>query len=151
MTRDKAALLFEEHWPAVVGFLSALLPLSENIFGIFLSHSGDRLVEKFIDICAIGIGFWATAATILLALETRETVRSLRDLGYYEKIVDYFFSSIIGLSLLLFCSLVFLVAEPPTAPVAVRLYAMMWFMVVTYTSAAIWRAFRILAKLLKSR
>jgi hypothetical protein len=115
-----------------------------------LPGAKDRVLDKMVDVCAIGIGFWATAATLLLALEDRSTVRGLKELGTYTRIVGYFLSTIYTLVFLLALSMFSLAMGRPNwfRP---RLYWGMWLFVMTLSATSMLRAFWLLGKLLKSK
>jgi hypothetical protein len=109
-----------------------------------------RLLDKLVDFCSIGVGFWATALALLLALEGRETVAGLKKLEIYGRIVGYFLLSVYAFfALLLLCLVTIAVARPHWLPhpIAVSL----WGFLLVFTGASMLRSFHLLGKLLRSK
>lgn len=150
MNRDLLGKWAEILAPWVAAFLAASSAFFVDYPRFLASDSAGKLLDKMVDICAIGIGFWATAATLLLALEGRETVQGLKKLGTYNRIVGYFLNSIYSLFVLLAFSLVTIAAGRPCW-FPQRPYASLWLFLVVLSAASMLRSFRLLGKLLRAR
>ena len=150
MTSERRGKWFELLWPwfAAIAAAACGLMFSQHIH--LASEAKSRLLDKFVDVCAISVGFWATALALLLALEDRKTVDGLRKLGIYERIVDYFLDTVYSYFVLLLCCLVTIAfGHPPWLPH--NLYVAGWTFILTFSASAMLRSFLLLGKLLKAK
>lgn len=109
-----------------------------------------HLLDKSVDVCAISIGFWATALALLLALDERKTVDGLRRVGIYNRIVGYFLTTVYAYFFLLLLSLITIAAgRPPWVPH--RWYAAAWTFALALAVGTVLRSFSLLGKLLRAR
>jgi len=109
-----------------------------------------RLLDKVVDVCAISIGFWATALALLLALDERKTVEGLRKLGIYNRIVGYFLTTLYVYFFLLLLSLgTIAIGRPAWFPR--RPYVALWAFALTLSVTTMLRSFTLLGKLLRAR
>jgi hypothetical protein len=139
----------EGFWPWAVSALIALLsPFSWGNIG-FTFETKSKLLEKLIDVCSVGVGFWTTALTLLLALESRDTIKALKALGLYSRVADYFLVTICSfLALLVFC--IINIAELVPAGVSHRLRVIIWTFLLTLTITSMMRSLQLLRKLLRA-
>lgn len=137
-------------WPWVAAAAAAAAtPWVEARVGI-TSAAAATLLDKLVDFSSIGVGFWATALALLLALEGRETITALKKLEIYGRIVDYFLWSIYAFfALLVFCLVTIAVGRPHWIPHTV--FAAIWAFLLAFTASAMLRSFRLLGKLLRSK
>src|SRR5579862_8388347 len=150
MTRDKWGKWVEMLWPWFVAVAAATCGLVFNQHIHLASEAKSRLLDKFVDVCAISVGFWATALALLLALEDRKTVDGLRKLGIYERIVDYFLNTVYSyFVLLLFCLVTIAFGHPTWLPH--NIYVAAWVFILTFSASAMLRSFLLLGKLLKAK
>jgi hypothetical protein len=150
MTRKTAGKWVEILFPWVVASAAALSVHFVNYPDFFISGSKPKLLDKMVDICAIGIGFWTTAATLLLALEDRSTVRGLKELGTYSRIVGYFLWTIYSLLALLALSMLSIgMGRPDWVPH--EIFWASWAFLLAFSGSSMLRAFWLLGKLLKAR
>ena len=150
MKAHRAGKLIEAYWPWTASVVSALLSpvLLRNVVLTFETKS--RMLEKLVDVCSIGIGFWTMALALLLALESRETIEALKALGLYAKFADYFLLTTYSFFfLLVFCLLTLADFLPVRLSHDLRLIAWSFLLSITFTSMM--RSLHLLRKLLKSR
>ncbi len=104
MNRHYIGKRFEIAWPWIFGIAAAVAGLYFHARLILPLDAKARLLDKLVNFCSIGVGFWATALALLLALEGRETVEGLKKLDVYGRIVTYFLLSVYSFfALLLLC------------------------------------------------
>jgi hypothetical protein len=141
---------FEIGWPWTAAAVAAILAF---VFRADISFADDirvHLLDKLVDVCAISVGFWATALALLLALEDRKTVEGLRQLGIYNRIVSYFLVTVYSFFFLLLLCLVSIAFGRPSW-VSRDFYIVVWGFVLSLCGCAMLRSFWILGKLLKAK
>ena len=67
-------------WPWIFGLVVGALLSYFSGSSSFTTPVKDKLLDKLVDFCSIGIGFWSTALALLLALDSRQTVEGLKRL-----------------------------------------------------------------------
>jgi len=137
-------------WPWICASASATAGfLLYNRFSL-LPEAKAKLLEKLVDFCSIGVGFWATALALLLALEGRDTVAGLKSLDIYRRVVTYFLHTVYSCFVLLgFCLFSIALGRVPWPPH--RLLVALWSFLVTLTVTLMLRSFGLLGKLLRSK
>jgi hypothetical protein len=140
----------EMGWPWIAASLVAAFIFRFNDHFLLPHEVASRLVDKLVDFCSIGVGFWATALALLLALEGRKTVEGLKTLDIYGQLVGYFLSSVYAFfALLILCLTTIAVGRPSWVPH--RLAVAFWGFILTFTGSSMLRSFHLLGKLLKSK
>jgi hypothetical protein len=140
----------EELWPWVAACLAAFGSLISAGHIHIPLEAQTRLVDKLVDVCAISVGFWATALALLLALEERKTVEGLKQAGIYNRIVGYFLGTVYAyFVLLLVCLVTIGVGHPYWFPHGA--YVAAWAFIVTLSACVVLRSFFLLGKLLKAK
>jgi hypothetical protein len=148
--RHHIGKLAEIAWPSVFATAAAIVGLCLDKRLTLPLDVQARLLDKLVDFCSIGVGFWATALALLLALEGRETVEGLKTLKIYGRIVSYFLGSVYGFfALLLLCLLTIAVGRPYWLPH--RIFIALWGFLLVFTGSSMLRSFRLLGKLLRSK
>jgi hypothetical protein len=133
--------------PHTVG-RALLSPFGGGSLG-FTFEIKSKLVEKLIDVSSLGVGFWTTALTLLLALESRETIKALKALGLYSRVSDYFLVTICSfLALLVFCLIN--IAELVPTGLSHRIRVVIWAFLLTFTITSMARSLYLLRKLLRA-
>jgi hypothetical protein len=148
MSSDKFRKWSERLWPWLLAALLALFFFYKHVE--LTEEASLHLLDKIVDICAISIGFWSTALTLLLALEDRHVVEGLRRLGLYERIVGFFLTTIYAFFVLLFLSLGRMATGRPSWSMY-RIYVSGWVFVIVFSGAAMLRSFYVLGKLLRAK
>jgi hypothetical protein len=150
MNYDQIGKRVEIVWPWILATAAALIGLCLHERLSLPADVNAKLLDKLVDFCSIGVGFWATALALLLALEGRETVAGLKTLNIYGRIVSYFLLSVYAFFvLLLLCLLTIAVGRPDWLPH--RISIALWGFVLVLTASSMLRSFRLLGKLLRSK
>jgi len=137
-------------WPWVLAAFAACTALYLHDRLQLNAEAKARVLDKLVDFCSIGVGFWATALALLLALEGRETVAGLKKLDIYGRIVGYFLCSVYAFfALLVLCLVTIAVGRPPW--VSHRISTGVWSFLLVFTGASMLRSFLLLGKLLRSK
>lgn len=140
----------EISWPWILAVGAAAWALARDTPIMFAQEIQVRLLDKAVDVCAISIGFWATALALLLALDDRTTVAGLRKVGVYGRVVGYFLSTLYAYFFLLLLSIsAIAIGRPKWLPQS--LYTASWCFIVALSVAAMLRSFMVLGKLLRAR
>lgn len=148
MISDSFRKWFERLWPWLLAALFALFFLYQHVE--LTEEASLHLLDKIVDICAISIGFWSTALTLLLALEDRRVVEGLRQLRLYERIVVFFLTTIYSFFVLLLLSLTRMATGRPSWSTH-RIYVSGWAFIIVFSGAAMVRSFYVLGKLLRAK
>jgi hypothetical protein len=137
-------------WPRVLAFVAAL---GSFVFAAHIHLATDvqtRLLDKLVDVCAISVGFWATALALLLALEERKTVDALKQIGIYGRVVGYFLGTVYAYFVLLAaCLLTIAIGRPQWFPHP--LYVATWAFIISLAAGTVLRSFFLLGKLLRAK
>jgi hypothetical protein len=149
MTNKRAGMWMEITWPWI---LAAFAALATYLWGNGLPirpESKFHFVDKLVDFCSIGVGFWATALALLLALEGRDTLSGLKTLDIYRRIVSYFLLTVYScFALLILCLYTIAAGRPSWLPH--RSFVSGWAYLLTLTLCCMLRSFHLLGKLLRS-
>lgn len=136
-------------WPWILSAAVAAIAASLNKRLILPIDPRLRIIDKLAEFCSIGIGFWATALAILLALEGRQTIAGLKTLEIYERIVGYFLGTVYAFfALLILCLATLALGRPTWFPLPI--FAAIWGFLPAFTAFSMIRSFRLLGKLLRA-
>jgi hypothetical protein len=150
MNRNRVAKWVEIFWPWIAAAAAGLLALRFQEGLVFSYEVQIRVLEKLADFSSIGVGFWATALTLLLALEGRETVAGLKKLDIYARVVGFFLWTVYAFfALLVLCMLTIAFGRPPWVPRSLSIG--IWAFLLIFTGSSMLRSFRLLGKLLRSK
>lgn len=150
MNRHRVGKWFEICWPWAAASIASMVGFWFCDRAMMGPDVSAHLLDKLIDFCSIGVGFWATALALLLALESRQTVAGLKTLDVYSRIVGYFLTSVYAFFfLLLLCMGAIAVGRPHW--LSHRLSVAIWASVLTFTGSSMLRSFHLLGKLLRSK
>jgi hypothetical protein len=137
-------------WPWGAALAAASVAFYLHDRGVLTPDAKARILDKLVDFCSIGVGFWATALALLLALEGRETVAGLKTLDIYGRIVGYFLHSVYAFfAILILCLVTIAIGRPNW--LSHRIFIALWGFLLTFTGASMLRSFHLLGKLLRSK
>jgi hypothetical protein len=137
-------------WPWIAALVAACVAFYLHDRVVLTLDAKARILDKLVDFCSIGVGFWATALALLLALEGRETVAGLKTLDIYGRIVGYFLHSVYAFfAILLLCLVTIAVGRPIWLPH--RIFVALWGFLLIFTASSMLRSFHLLGKLLRSK
>jgi hypothetical protein len=150
MNRHRLGKWVEISWPLVAASAAAIVAFRLHDRVVVAPDAKARILDKLVDFCSIGVGFWATALALLLALESRETVAGLKTLDIYRRIVGYFLQSVYSFfALLLLCLFTIAVGRPYWLPH--RVFIALWGFLLVFMGSSMLRSFHLLGKLLRSK
>lgn len=150
MNDRSAGKWIEISWPWIAASAAAVIALCAGQRFALTADSASRLVEKLVDFCSVGIGFWSTALALLLALDSRRTVAGLKSLDIYTRVVGFFLSSVYAsFVLLVLCLVTIASGRPLWFPRTI--FGAAWAFAPVFTLASMLRSFRLLGKLLRAR
>jgi hypothetical protein len=150
MNRNSLGKWVEISWPWLAAIAAGTSGLILNQRVHLTPEITAKLLDKFVDVCAISVGFWSTALALLLALEERRTVEVLRQAGIYTRIVEFFLTTVYSYFLLLVCCLVTIAVGHPTW-IRHDIYVAAWASILVFSASATLRSFLLLGKLLKAK
>jgi drug/metabolite transporter (DMT)-like permease len=141
----------ERSYPYIVGALAGVVCLLSRRFSVLDARQSAKIFDDVVGISAVGLGFWSTAATLLLAVEHKSLVRKLKKGPHFRLMIGYIFAAISWLGLILMLTLVgiFLGDRITVRPRLDRLYAFSWATAAVVALTATFRAYYILSKILK--
>jgi hypothetical protein len=115
------------------------------------ASQSSKIFDDVVGISAIGLGFWSTAATLLLAVEHKSLIRKLKKGPHFRLMVGYIFSAITALAVVLTLTLlgVFFGDWIKVRPRLDRLFAFSWSTALVVALVTTFRAYHILSKVLK--
>ncbi|HET8922082.1 MAG TPA: hypothetical protein VFN26_03695 [Candidatus Acidoferrum sp.] len=132
--------LFEKFGPTIAGvlfFLANLTWVGRSVYG---AEWGNRLLDRVVQVSAVGVAFWGIAITLLMGMDTKPVIGHLRRLDYYRTVIYYFEESLFAsLSLLVTTALL----EPlsrrfsPVAMTSVWLGAGVWALLTAVRTYAV--------------
>jgi len=111
-------LIAEKYAPLTVGALTFLANIGWFRFAL-LDHTdwANRLLDRVIQASSVGFAFWGIAITLLIGMESKPVVVTLRKIGYLGFIVRYFSEA-------LFATFFLLVGSALLEPLSKRLWPM---------------------------
>ena len=141
----------ERSYPYVLGVLIALANFAGNWWSVLSARQSGKILDDVFAMSGVGLGFWSTAATLLLAVEQKPLVRKLKKGPHFRVMVGYVFAAITWLAVLLTLTLVgvFLGEEIRSASYASRFFTFIWLLALVVAVSATFRAYHILSKVLK--
>jgi hypothetical protein len=125
--------------------------LASKHFSVLDARQSSKIFDDIVAISAIGLGFWSTAATLLLAVEHKSLMRRLKKGPHFRLMIGYVFAAITWLGIILMLTLVgiFLGDRIAVRPKLDRFYAFAWSTAAVVALTATFRAYHILSKILK--
>jgi len=143
---NSVALLVERCGAPSVGLLLFLVNFAWFHLSIF-DHAdlGNRLLDRVIQASSVGVAFWGVAITLLIGMETKPVIVTLKKLGYFAYVVQYFSESLFACFSLL---LVSVLLEPLSKQLSSLVCSSIWLGVGAWTLLATLRTYIVLAKIL---
>jgi hypothetical protein len=141
-----AAFFSERFGPLAVGAL-AFLANSCWFHFVVLEHPdwGNRLLDRVIQAASVGVAFWGIAITLLIGMESKPIVQTLKKLDYFGVVVRYFFEALFATFLLLALSVLF---EPLCMRVSTSTLSSVWIALGLWALLTTLRTYVVLAKIL---
>jgi len=84
----------ERAYPYVVAIAVGLVSFFWDGWSILTSRQSAKTLDYIFAVSAVALGFWGTAATLLLAVEEKSFVRKLKKGPHFRLLVGYIFSAI---------------------------------------------------------
>jgi len=106
---------------------------------------GNRLLDRVIQASAVGAAFWGVAITLLIGMDTKRVVGSLKRLGYYRDVVRYFGESLFACFGFLLLSVLL---EPSSKMLSPVFLSALWAGACVWAVASTARTYYILTALL---
>lgn len=115
------------------------------------ADAAPSLFSAIISVAAIGVGFLATANSIILSIDNRQIIKDLKDVGYYSRLIDYLLAAVAWSSLLAILSIVCFLADLKAPESWHRWMFTIWVGLMFGAGFACVRIVSVFAKILKSR
>jgi len=84
----------ERSYPYVFATAVGLLSFVWDGWSILTAQQSAKTLDNIFTVSAVALGFWGTAATLLLAVEEKSFVRKLKKGPHFRLLVGYIFSAI---------------------------------------------------------
>jgi hypothetical protein len=110
-----------------------------------------KILDDVLILSAIALGFWGTAATLLLAIDDRSIVRRLKRGQHFRTLVGYSFEAIASQAALAILTVVASGFSDHLAAAAKlgRLFEALWIASLGAAAGATFRGYHVLAKVLR--
>lgn len=141
----------ERSYPYIIGGVAGIASLATHHLSVLDAHQSSKILDNIFGITAVGLGFWGTAATLLLAVEHKSLIRRLKKGPHFRLLVGYIFAAITWLAVLMALSLLgtFFGEKIKAIPLLNYWFAATWFAAMVIALTATFRAYHILSKVLK--
>ena len=141
----------ERSYPYILGVVAGAAAFASRRLSVLDARQASRILDDVVFIAAIGLGFWSTAATLLLAVEHKSLIRKLKKGPHFRLMVGYVFAAITSLAFALTLSLlgILLGDSIKARSWPDRLFAFSWSAALAVALTATFRAYYILSKVLK--
>jgi hypothetical protein len=151
--RLSLGFLLEQWAPIAVGLAFGLLGWHFGYLHLLSVSWAAAFLDRVLTMSAILIGYLVAVVAIIPAFNETHIIQQLKSWGYYRVLVTYFGSAIWSSFLLMALSVL-----PLVMPFAVKVnwtvdgvFSALWWLVFGFTSTAVFRATRLLLKLLTAR
>lgn len=141
----------ERSYPYVAGVAAGLASVVSHRLSILDTRQSSEILKNVFQLTAVGLGFWSTSATLLLAVEHKSLMKRLKKGPHFRILVGYIFAAITCLALLLTVTLLgmFLGDKIKLYAHMATVFACSWFAVLVIAVATTFRAYYILSQVLK--
>jgi hypothetical protein len=154
MPRPSRGLRTERWLPSAVALLVwVAVCLTPEVWLLFATWR-ETMLGDVIAASSILVAYLMTAATVLPAVEEKGIVRKLRAWGYYRFIIDYIGSAAWAAGALLVLSLAGIILPSLVSKDDLLLnlvFSATWWGLLSLTILCVWRATRILLKMLRAQ
>jgi hypothetical protein len=141
----------ERSYPYVLGAAAGVAGFASHHLSVLDARQSSKILDNILGITAVGLGFWSTAATLLLAVEHKSLIQRLKKGPHFRLLVGYVFAAISWLAVLMTLTMlgIFFGDEIKAAAHVSRWFVAVWFAVLVAALTATFRAYYILSKVLK--
>jgi len=141
----------ERSYPYALGVLAGLTSLASHRLSVLDAVQSSKILNNVLGISAVGLGFWSTAATLLLAVEHKSLIRRLKKGPHFRILVGYIFAAITWLAVLMALTLLgTFFAEKIRSTLSLNhWFGTLWLAALVVALTATFRAYYILSKVLK--
>lgn len=143
---QRLRLIVERDGPVIVGILAIFTDLRWLHLNIIHQTWTDNLLNRVITAAAIVLTFWGIAVTLLIAMESRQTIVRLKRLGFYVRVVQYFSEGFVASFILLILSILL---QPVSGGPRESLWSASWFGCAIWATLAAVRSYLIFSRLLQ--
>jgi hypothetical protein len=141
----------ERSYPYALGVLAGIASFASHGLSVLDADQSSKILNDILGISAVGLGFWSTAATLLLAVEHKSLIRRLKKGPHFRILVGYIFAAIKWLAVLMTLTLLgtFFGDRIRSAASLNLWFGSLWLAVLVIGLTATFRAYHILSKVLK--
>jgi hypothetical protein len=141
----------ERSYPYVLGALAGAASLASPRLSVLDARQSAKILDDVLGMTAVGLGFWSTAATLLLAVEHKSLILKLKKGPHFRVLVGYIFAAITSLAVSMTLTLagIFLGDGIKVRARLDHLFALCWLVGLVVALASTFRAYYILSKVLK--
>lgn len=141
----------ERSYPYILGVVAGAISVASHGLSVLDARQNAKILDDVLAISAVGLGFWSTSATLLLAVEEKPLIRRLKKGPHFRVLVGYYFAAISWLAVLLGLTLVGIIfgERMRSTPALGRPFACLWAASLVVALATTFRAYRILSRVLK--
>jgi hypothetical protein len=144
-------LWVERSYPYILGALAGTASLVSGHLSVLEAQQSAKILDEVLGIAAVGLGFWSTAATLLLAVEHKSLIHRLKKGPHFRVLVGYIFAAITWLAIVMTFTLlgVFFGDGIKSNHLLAVSFACLWLGTLVIALAATFRAYYVLSKVLK--
>jgi hypothetical protein len=141
----------ERSYPYVLGAIAGATSLATRHLSVLDAHQSAKILDDVLGIAAVGLGFWSTSATLLLAVEHKSLIRRLKKGPHFRILVGYIFAAITWLAVILTFTLmgIFFGDGIRSRNFLAVSFAGVWLAALVIALATTFRAYYVLSKVLK--
>jgi len=141
----------ERSYPYVLGGAAAVASCLYHRLSVLDASQSSKMLDNVLAMSGVGLGFWSTSATLLLAVEHRSLIQRLRKGQHFRLLVGYVFAAMTSLAVTLVLTLSGMFLGGPIKSVAMvsRLFAISWFAAVAVALGTTFRAYYVLSVVLR--
>jgi hypothetical protein len=123
-----------------------------NGWSVLTALHSEKILDSIFTVSAIALGFWGTAATLLVAIEDRSIVRRLKKGQHFRALVRYIFGAITWQAVVIAVTLAGATFPEPIIhrQLLHRVYAASWIATLLTGVLTTFRAYHCLYEVLKA-
>jgi len=141
----------ERSYPYVLAIVAGAASLTIHRLSVLDAKQSAKILDDVLGIGAVGLGFWSTSATLLLAVEHKSLIQRLKKGPHFRVLVGYIFTAITWLAVILTATLIgiFFGEGIKSHEFLAVPFACVWFGALVIALATTFRAYFVLSKVLK--
>lgn len=146
MQAASVGLIVEKYFPFTLGVFGFFTNAFWLRFAL-LDHPewGNRLLDRVIQATSVGVAFWGIAITLLIGMESKPILQTLKKVGYFRVVVNYFSEALLATLLLLSLSVLLEPLSRKFSPVVV---SSLWIAIGAWSLVTTFRTYATLRKVL---